>query len=189
MRGTTLIKALLAGVLLALGLAAPASAATPSGNCLAYVYKGTTTSLCDRFAGRSKVNCPEVGAPVRLVGKSDPWGLDRDGNGLGCESQTGPAPTRPTATPTTPPTTTKPPTDPPVEGEPTTRPTSRPAKPTTTTTPSPSKSTVPAGAIDQPTLPKTGPVAALLLTLGGVVVAGGIGALLASRRRKVRFRA
>ena len=31
-------------------------------------------------------DCPDIGFQVTLVGGSDPYGLDRDGNGLGCES-------------------------------------------------------------------------------------------------------
>lgn len=31
-------------------------------------------------------DCPEIGFQVTLVGEGDPYGLDRDGNGLGCES-------------------------------------------------------------------------------------------------------
>lgn len=34
--------------------------------------------------GQGDVNCPDVGGPVRVVG-SDPDGLDRDGDGIGCE--------------------------------------------------------------------------------------------------------
>lgn len=33
---------------------------------------------------RGDMNCPEVGHPVRVTG-SDPYGLDRDGDGVGCD--------------------------------------------------------------------------------------------------------
>jgi hypothetical protein len=31
------------------------------------------------------LNCPDVGHPVRVVGGYDPHGLDRDGDGIGCD--------------------------------------------------------------------------------------------------------
>lgn len=33
------------------------------------------------------LDCPDIGHPVQVVGGSDPHGLDRDGDGVGCESQ------------------------------------------------------------------------------------------------------
>lgn len=66
----------------------------PSGACAAYVYYGTSQTLCDRFAGRADVDCKDVGRTVRLLDyRNDPWGLDgpKGGDytgtrGIGCES-------------------------------------------------------------------------------------------------------
>jgi hypothetical protein len=33
---------------------------------------------------RGDMNCPDIGHPVSVTG-SDPYGLDRDGDGVGCD--------------------------------------------------------------------------------------------------------
>lgn len=70
-----------------------ATSAPDTRDCAAYVYTGTTQTLCDRFAGRDKLTCREAGFRVTLVDKTnDPWGLDGSGGnigtvGVGCESK------------------------------------------------------------------------------------------------------
>jgi LPXTG-motif cell wall-anchored protein len=54
--------------------------------CDAYVYAGTKQSLCDRFASASEVDCKDVKWRVRLLGDEDPWKLDDDRDGMGCEA-------------------------------------------------------------------------------------------------------
>lgn len=34
----------------------------------------------------SAVTCEDLGYPVALLGRSDPYGLDTDGDGMGCEN-------------------------------------------------------------------------------------------------------
>lgn len=83
---------LVAGVA-AVTLGAPVYAAeATTRECSAYVYAANGVSLCaDHAAG--DVDCKRIGAPVSLAGGADPWRLDRDGDGRGCETQTGSAPT------------------------------------------------------------------------------------------------
>ena len=58
------------------------------------------------------LNCDDIGFGVRVIGPDDPHGLDRDGDGVGCESfsKAPPAPTTTTTTTTATSTTTLPPT-------------------------------------------------------------------------------
>lgn len=91
-----MIKRITAALALAFALtgiaATPATAAelTP-WKCAAYVLKGTQTSLCATFPGDADRDCKQIGKPVALVKKgTDPWLLDRDGDGFGCDG--GPKP-------------------------------------------------------------------------------------------------
>ena len=54
----------------------PKPAGPTSGNCM----PGYDPCL----PVRGDMNCPDVGHPVRVTG-SDPYGLDRDGDGVGCD--------------------------------------------------------------------------------------------------------
>lgn len=84
--------------------AAPPSAPAAAPECAAYTYFGTKTSLCADFGGRTEVDCAAIGYRVALKNKAvDPWRLDQDGNGVGCQS-CGRKPT-PSATPSATPST------------------------------------------------------------------------------------
>lgn len=53
-------------------------------------YPVPTPSPDDRFGAYPAwngvdLNCPDVGHPVRVVNGYDPHGLDRDGDGIGCD--------------------------------------------------------------------------------------------------------
>lgn len=54
----------------------PKPAGPPSGNCM----PGYDPCL----PVRGDMNCPDIGHPVRVTG-GDPYGLDRDGDGVGCD--------------------------------------------------------------------------------------------------------
>jgi LPXTG-motif cell wall-anchored protein len=191
---TPRLLAALSGVVLALaGLSSPALA-TGGGSkpCQAYVYTGTKTTPCHEHPGPGDVNCPAIDYRVKLVGKSDPWKLDLDKDGYGCETRP-PCPT-PTVTPTTPPTTA--PTTQPTTTAPTTTPTTAPTTTPPTTTPATTAptTTVPtetATETETPTddnLPLTGPSVPVIGGLAAVLLLGGLAALVfAARRRRTRF--
>jgi LPXTG-motif cell wall-anchored protein len=178
---------------------APSAAHAAVRGCEAYTYTTASgsagQSLCVDFGSRvSDVDCPDIGYQVTLRNRGvDPWLLDRDGDGRGCDgagSVTKPQPT-PTAPRTTaPPVTTAPATRPPTTTEPpaaTARPTT--AAPTTEppATVEPTQ-TVPAGSGGSgPELPVTGPSAPVLAGLAAAVVLAGGGILLVARRRRTRF--
>lgn len=166
-------------VLAAAPVQAPVQAATVTGaECASYLYRGTNVSLCDRFAGRRSVNCPEVGHPVTVTGP-DGWGLDRDKDKVACEDQAGYTPVPPSKSASTSPSPTRSSARPSVSAS---------TSPSKSTSPAPSRSasTPPAG----PQLPVTGPALPALLIVGGGAFATGVGvlALLAARRRN-RFEA
>jgi hypothetical protein len=124
------VAACAVGALAALTLAAPASAA-PGNLCAAYRYTGSQDTLCDKYSGARDVDCSEIGYQVTVVVRGvDPWALDRDGDGRGCDS--GGTPTRPPVRPC--PTTAKPTTPAPKPTTPSTVPTT--SAPATTPPPS-----------------------------------------------------
>jgi hypothetical protein len=201
------VAAAVTGAVLAVaGLSAAPATAAKTADCAAYVYTGTTKTLCDKFSGRKDVNCDEVKYKVTLVNKwDDPWKLDGNGsskgNGYGCESNPNcPVPTKPPTTPpttapttapttvppTTPPTTvpTTPPTTAPTTVPPTTEPTTVPPP---TTEPTAAPTTVPATtppADGDGALPLTGPSAGAVAGGAALLVAVGIGVLLLVRRNR-----
>lgn len=65
----------------------PASATDKrADSCAAYAYLKTDTTICDKFPGSADRDCPDIKGTVHLVNKnSDPWKLDRDKDGVGCE--------------------------------------------------------------------------------------------------------
>lgn len=140
-----------------------------AGECSNYAYVGTGVSLCTKMPNAKEAVCDQVGAPVKVVG-TDVWGLDRDGDKVGCESSEGTpptssSPTKTSSSPTTPP----------------------PVTPTSTkTSESPGGAT---GSRNEPQLPKTGPTAWALGTAGGVVLVLGAGAAYLARRRRINFTA
>jgi LPXTG-motif cell wall-anchored protein len=72
------LVALAVGAIATLTLAAPAQAAAE--DCAAYV------NLCADFPGSADRDCPQIGHPVQLVNPAnDPWRLDDDNDGVGCE--------------------------------------------------------------------------------------------------------
>lgn len=188
MRLFTRFAAVFTGAVLAVaGLSAPAMA-TGSKPCAAYVYWGTSKTLCDRFDGWQDVDCPDIKRKIKVVGR-DTWRLDRDGDKCGCDT---PPTTSPTTTPTTSPTTT--PTTQPTTTAPTTPATSSPtatAPPTTTpATTSPTATataseteTEPAGAA----LPLTGPSGPVIGAVALLLLAAGAGMVWLVRRRRTRF--
>lgn len=149
------------GAMLALGtvfVGAPAYAKTV--DCAAYV------GLCDQFPSANSVNCSDIGHQVQVVVPGvDPWNLDADDDGTGCESSA-PAPT--SAPPTS-------------------------AKPTSSKTAQTSQSTSRPETTEEgvagPTLPKTGPGAPLAALVGGSIALGGAVLLWLVRRRRERFEA
>ncbi len=73
-----------AGALVLTG--APAQATEKADSCAAYTYVGTSTTICDRFPGSADKDCPDLKGTVKLkVTGTDPWRLDRDKDGKGCE--------------------------------------------------------------------------------------------------------
>lgn len=65
--------------------ASPAQAQAPGG-CSAYTYVGTATTICDRFPGAADRDCPQLNGTVKVrTSGVDPWRLDRDGDGTGCD--------------------------------------------------------------------------------------------------------
>jgi hypothetical protein len=142
----------------------PASAAAAE-DCAAYV------DLCDEFPGSTDRDCGEIGHPVTLITPGvDPWGLDRDRDGTGCEDGTGGGTSSPTAKPTK----------------------TATAKPTKKPSASPSRSSVAAGGNGSagsggPALPVTGakPIAAAGIGVGVVVV--GVALSVVARKRRTRF--
>jgi LPXTG-motif cell wall-anchored protein len=154
-----------------LWFAAPAQAVEAPAACAAY-------NLCAEFPGSADRDCGpgsgEIGHPVQLVNPAvDPWRLDDDNDGIGCESESGPPPT--TAPPST-----APPASPSPSKSPAASPSEKPS-------PSPSRSTAAAGvAGGDSQLAVTGAPVYLALVAGLVLVAAGAG-LVAARRRRIRF--
>lgn len=71
-------------------LLAPAPAFAGTTDCEAYTYKANSLSLCSEFPDETEVDCPQIGQPVRVtVVGTDPWQLDADDDGFGCETETG----------------------------------------------------------------------------------------------------
>lgn len=180
-----MIGKLAVGVVLVAGglsLAIPSQAAAPSAACDAYVYKGTTVSLCDDFPGSTDRDCGPKGAikhPVTLIDKAeDPWRLDGDNDGTGCDKGAGQTPWTPPVQPTT------------------TKPTHKPTHHTTSPTPKTSRSTA-HNAVGVQTsdtasadhLAITGPSTGTLVGVAGCIVAAGVGAFIAARRRRRKFQA
>lgn len=127
--------------------------------CEAYVYYGSTVTLCDRFANvTGKLKCSQVAYKVKLVNaNNDPWGLDGGGDnvgvkGVGCESY----PVRIFTTPSP-----------------------------SHTTPSPTHTTTPPAATGG--LPVTGDKAGKIAAIGGAAVVIGAIAAVVARRRKAKF--
>ncbi len=194
-----MIRKLIAGAVLAFAIAgaAPSTAFAATGenknpDCAAYKFVSSGKNLCDKFPGDYDRDCKHIQYPVKRTGQGDPWGLDRDGDGYGCDGGTKPSQSPSTKPPTTPPTT-APTTNPPTT--PTTSPTATTAPPTTppvtepTATSSATATEVPADAGDE--LPLTGPDSFMVGGLIAVgVVAIGIGALaVIYYRRNTRFEA
>lgn len=194
---TPRLMAALSGVVLALAgaftLAGSPAAAATTAHCERYAFYPSGQSLCDKFPGNTKRDCTKVKYKVALLNANiDPWHLDRDGDGMGCESNPNcpnPYPTAThTSTPTTAPTTTapttKPTTAPTTSAPETTAPTTAPTSVTasvsrTTTAPAP-------GAA----LPLTGPGAPMIVAAGTGLLLAGIGLLVWLRqRRTTRFAA
>lgn len=78
----------IAGFLAALAYAMPAQAAAPQP-CAAYDYTGTNISLCKDFDGvTADQDCSDIGYQVTLGSTTiDPWKLDKDADGKGCETK------------------------------------------------------------------------------------------------------
>jgi LPXTG-motif cell wall-anchored protein len=153
-----ILIALLTGFALALlGGSAPALATgSHSSGCAAY-------NLCQTFPHGSH-NCTEIGHPVQ-VGKWDPWGLDRDHDGTGCETPGN--------------------TDVPPPVVHSSAPSHKPSA-----TPSRSTKAAGAGTAQGPQLAKTGPSAPVIAgTAAVLIVLGGGALLLARRKRRVQFEA
>lgn len=84
MKKFLVIAGVVAGGVLMTG--APSLASEKAQSCAAYAYVGTSTTICDRFPGNQDRNCPALDGTVKLVVKgTDPWRLDRDKDGTGCE--------------------------------------------------------------------------------------------------------
>lgn len=176
MKKSTQLILILAGLVAVLLGGAPAYATeVKADSCAAYVFRGTQTTLCGQFPGNTDRDCPEIGKPVDLVKKgSDPWALDNDKDGRGCDdvsTSPSPSPSKTTVKPS-PSKTTK-------------APTATPSR-TRTGKPTPSRSTSSA-AVSGPTLPKTGAPGGLLTGLGILSLVGGALAVWAVRTRRTRF--
>jgi LPXTG-motif cell wall-anchored protein len=147
-------------------LATPAHAVDATPKCAAYV------DLCDEFPGDADQNCAPNGAidhPVTLVNPAnDPWDLDRDHDGIGCDDagSASPTPTKSTPSPTK----------------------SASKAPTHRPSPTPSRSAVASGAGGSE-LPVTGtPAGVIAGGAAGLVMVGAVAAVVA-RRRRIRFNA
>ncbi|MBV9952688.1 MAG: DUF4214 domain-containing protein [Acidimicrobiia bacterium] len=61
----------------------------PAGCFTASLYLGHHGECLDKYAqAHANPNCPDFPAslkPIKVINPSDPWDLDRDGDGLGCE--------------------------------------------------------------------------------------------------------
>lgn len=77
----------LVAVMSALGLAVGASPAAAAAPCENYTYR-SGESLCADHPGPADVDCGDLSGPVQING-SDPWRLDRDDDGTGCETAGG----------------------------------------------------------------------------------------------------
>ncbi len=58
----------------------------PAQDCAAYLYAGSTVNLCGQFPAGKDVDCKAIGYKIQLAGKADPWRLDADQDGVGCET-------------------------------------------------------------------------------------------------------
>ncbi len=86
MKKTLIIAGIVAGG--ALGVAAPAQAQAKEDSCSAYAYLMTDTTICDLFPGNKDRNCEQLKGKISVINKgTDPWKLDRDRDGVGCEGQ------------------------------------------------------------------------------------------------------
>lgn len=84
MKKFLILAGVVAGGMLAVG--APAQAAAKAEGCAAYTYIGTSTTICDRFPGNADRDCPQLDGTVKVKSRgTDPWRLDRDKDGTGCE--------------------------------------------------------------------------------------------------------
>lgn len=151
----------------------PRTALATPAKCSAYVFAGSQQSLCGRFPGSNDQDCGDVYFQVRLLNpKYDPWRLDDDGDGLGCDDNvvkprpTSSAGTTPSATPSA-----------------TRKPTTRPSA----TRPTPSRPVRTTSAAAAPTLPKTGPGFGIVASVALGLLGGGGLLALATRRRRMRF--
>jgi LPXTG-motif cell wall-anchored protein len=187
-----MIMAALAGLLLAAPATARATKATVA-DCAAYVYEADRArDLCDRFRGRSDVDCPEVGARVRLLTGADPWNLSQGrADGIGCETQTGTPPpvTRPTTPVATRPATRPATASPSMTASASTSASVSAAPTRARTRPTSSAPVAPPAADDGPTLPVTGPTGGILAGAAALLLAAGALTVAAVRRRRTRFEA
>lgn len=147
--------------------AAPKAATVAA--CEAYVYKGSTTDLCGAYPTAKDLDCKLLAKPVQLVTKGvDPWGLDRDGDGIGCDikpSGSASASSSASASP------------------------SASASSSSSAAPSASGATTTEAHPDSgPQLPLTGPSGWWLFAVGSVLVMGGLAVFAAVRRRRVTFK-
>lgn len=180
-----MIKAIIAGVALAVLSGAPVYASEPSAPpapvapkaaatvaCEAYVYKGTTRNLCGAHPTAVDLDCKQVILPVKVVVKGvDPWRLDADGDGVGCDikpSGSASASASKSASASA------------------SASSSSSAKPRASTGSS-SSTTAAAAADSGPTLPLTGTSTVLLVSGGAAFVALGLVGFALTRRRNARF--
>ncbi len=161
----TLLKITLATGVVLLGVAlapTPAMAAAPA--CEAYTYEGGG-SVCDTYLADADRDCPDFARPLMLTGTADPWRLDADKDGWGCEDSDDGTPGGGGSVPTAEPVddTTEPDTAvPPAEG---------------------------GGSDAGEALPDTGSSVPLVLGSSGAAMVLVGGAVLAVRRRRIRFQA
>lgn len=180
-----MIKSIIVGISLALASGAPVYAADagPSGPaapkaavvvaCEAYVYKGTGTNLCGAHPTATDLDCAQLAKPVTVVVKGvDPWNLDIDADGVGCDLPAGPASSSASASASAKPSASA-------------STSSGPAAATAGTSSTSSTSAV----TDAGSLPLTGPSPWVLGGLGVLVLAVGGAAVVATRRRRARFEA
>ena len=151
-------------------VSAPAAgiAAKVTPDCAAYAYRGSGVSVCATHPGSAKRNCTQIGHPVRVrIAGVDPWRLDADDDGTGCDKSNFPEHVAPSPAPSS------------------SSPSVRPSKSVRPDGPTPSTTAARPGA--GPTLPLTGPGAPVYVAVGvGALVTGAL-LWAAARRRRNRF--